>query len=169
MANAAMVRNGVGWTDEDEQLLRSLWGTAMSASQIGEHMGRNRNSIIGKAHRLHLPTVAGRGPGRPLTRKAKEPRKPRLRVVKEPKPPKPKPVIARRVVVEEPTSLDLTLTQLEAFQCRWATNDGGPFLFCGHPVEGHTPYCAHHLARTVIAEPAQRAKPSRWFGWRSAA
>ena len=169
MANAAMVRNGVGWTDEDEQLLRSLWGSELSASKIGERMGRNRCSIIGKAHRLKLPPILGRGPGRSATRQPKGPRKIRLRVVKEPKTPKPKPVIARRVVVEEPTSLDLTLAQMDAFQCRWATNDGGPFLFCGHPVEGHTPYCAHHLARSFIAEPAQCAKPSRWFGWRSAA
>jgi GcrA cell cycle regulator len=141
----------------------------MSASQIGEHMGRGRNSIIGKAHRLNLPPVLGRGPGRSATRQPPGPRKIRLRVVKEPKAAKPKPVIARKVVVEEPTSLDLTLTQLETFQCRWATNDGGPFLFCGHPVEGHTPYCAHHLFRSFIAGPAPRAKPSRWFGWRSAA
>jgi GcrA cell cycle regulator len=169
MANAAMVRSGVGWTDEDEQTLRSLWGSAMSASQIGELMGRNRNSIIGKAHRLKLPAITGRGPGRPLTRVAKGPRKIRLRPVKQAALPKPKPVIARKVVLDEPVSLDLTLTQLEAFQCRWATNDGGPFLFCGHPVEGHTPYCAHHLFRSFIAGPAPRAKPSRWFGWRSAA
>jgi hypothetical protein len=157
------------WSAADEQTLRSLWGTAMSASKIGELMGRGRNSIIGKARRLKLPPIIGRGPSRSATRNPKGPRKIRMRVVKEPKAPKPKPVIARRVVVEEPTSLDLTLTQLEAFQCRWATNDGGPFLFCGHPVEGHTPYCAHHLTRSVIAEPTQRAKPSRWFGWRSAA
>lgn len=41
------------WTDDDNRILKRLWGT-FPASAIGEHLGRKRNSIIGRAHRLGL-------------------------------------------------------------------------------------------------------------------
>ena len=43
------------WTDEKVQILRELWGSGKTASQIAEIIGGiSRNAVIGKAHRLNL-------------------------------------------------------------------------------------------------------------------
>lgn len=43
------------WTDERQEVLRSMWEAGSTASQIAEHLGGvSRNSVIGKAHRLGL-------------------------------------------------------------------------------------------------------------------
>ncbi|ANL84650.1 GcrA family cell cycle regulator [Rhizobium phaseoli] len=38
------------------------------------------------------------------------------------------------------------LTELQAGECRWVLNNGGPFLFCAEATGGAT-YCAHHAGR----------------------
>ena len=44
------------WTVEREAELRRLWGERpmLSAAEIGRRMGLNKNTVIGKANRLHL-------------------------------------------------------------------------------------------------------------------
>ena len=43
----------MSWTPETVELLKKLWGTGKTASQIAEIIGGiTRNSVIGKAHRL---------------------------------------------------------------------------------------------------------------------
>lgn len=42
------------WTVEREVTLRDMWARGVSASAMGRALGITRNSIIGKAHRLHL-------------------------------------------------------------------------------------------------------------------
>ncbi|MBV9841455.1 MAG: GcrA cell cycle regulator [Sphingomonadaceae bacterium] len=45
----------MAWTDERIELLKTLWGRGMTASQIAEELGGvSRNAVIGKAHRLGL-------------------------------------------------------------------------------------------------------------------
>ena len=44
------------WTPEEDELLRSMWADkTLSAEEIGRRMGRGKNSVIGRAHRLRLP------------------------------------------------------------------------------------------------------------------
>lgn len=134
------------WTPNDLAQLRKLWGGPLSASKIGGLLGKSRNAVIGKAHRINLPPVTSRGPAkwRPMAKRTKPRKKTgQIRVFT----PKPKPV--RREPVPEPNSLNLTLMQLEPGQCKWPVNDGGPFLFCGHVRQPGTPYCEHHFARSV--------------------
>ena len=47
-------RYHVDWTIEDIDALRKAWGEGQTASQISGRMGRTRNSVIGKIHRLGL-------------------------------------------------------------------------------------------------------------------
>jgi GcrA cell cycle regulator len=43
------------WTEEKTDLLRQLWGSGFSASEIAKRLGDvSRNAVIGKAHRLRL-------------------------------------------------------------------------------------------------------------------
>ena len=46
----------MSWTDEKIELLKTLWGQGMPASEIAEVLGENftRNAVIGKAHRIKL-------------------------------------------------------------------------------------------------------------------
>jgi GcrA cell cycle regulator len=45
------------WSNETIEALRSLWADGKSASQIAKALGGiSRNAVIGKAHRLKLPS-----------------------------------------------------------------------------------------------------------------
>ncbi|ESY75544.1 GcrA cell cycle regulator, partial [Mesorhizobium sp. LNHC221B00] len=79
------------WTQTEIDTLRRLTGEGFSASQIGIKMGRGRNSVIGKIHRLH-------GDGGKLTRPAgndrpKREKQPQRRPA--PRPPRPTMVFER--------------------------------------------------------------------------
>lgn len=45
----------MSWPTEDDAQLTVLWAKGVSAAEIGRIMGRTKNSIVGRAHRLKLP------------------------------------------------------------------------------------------------------------------
>jgi len=46
----------MSWTDERIDELTRLWQAGHSASDIGKRMGVSKNAVVGKAHRLKLPS-----------------------------------------------------------------------------------------------------------------
>jgi hypothetical protein len=44
------------WTPERDAQLTADWAAGFTTSQIGERMGIGKNSVIGRAHRLRLPS-----------------------------------------------------------------------------------------------------------------
>lgn len=49
-------QNGASWTEKEDATLRSLWTRGIAASIIAERLpGRNRDMVLGRAHRLGLP------------------------------------------------------------------------------------------------------------------
>lgn len=46
----------MSWTDERIAELTRLWQAGHSASEIGKRLGVSKNSVVGKAHRLKLPS-----------------------------------------------------------------------------------------------------------------
>ena len=52
-----------GWTPDEDERLRDLWKQGLPTALIGAQMGRGKNAIIGRAHRLNLS-----GRGSPITR-----------------------------------------------------------------------------------------------------
>jgi len=46
----------MSWTDERIEELTRLWQAGMSASEIGKQLGVSKNAVVGKAHRLKLPS-----------------------------------------------------------------------------------------------------------------
>lgn len=65
LANLRAPRYRAGWTEEREQLLKTLWLQGLTASQIAKRLGGvTRNAVIGKRIRLGLPdrAVYARGP-----------------------------------------------------------------------------------------------------------
>ena len=74
----------MSWTVEDEQQLRRLWADGLSASAIGAELGKPRNAVLGKVHRLHLsPRAPSGGP------KSRKSMGTELRPDREAKPTKP--------------------------------------------------------------------------------
>lgn len=51
-----MPSNGTPWTESQIDQLKADWAEGYSCSQIGERLGVTRNAVIGKAHRLKLPS-----------------------------------------------------------------------------------------------------------------
>lgn len=160
---------GMSWTDERTEKLKTLWNEGLSASQIAGRIGGvTRNGVIGKVHRLGL---SGRTTTSRLKRNRQRPRKPspqratflhgqavrRARIAelkqeayhppREPLPPPNPGDIATK-----------TFAEIEADDCRFIPADprSGGKMFCGHPVVPGTSWCAHHLQR-VSAAPVTRA------------
>jgi hypothetical protein len=47
-------RNQSFWTEHEDKILIRLWRQAMPTSIIGQRLIRNKNMVIGRAHRLKL-------------------------------------------------------------------------------------------------------------------
>ena len=44
----------MSWTDEDIERLKKLWSEGHSTAEIGRLIGKSKNAVVGKAHRLSL-------------------------------------------------------------------------------------------------------------------
>ncbi len=160
-----------GWTEERVELLKKLWADGRSSSEIANELGGGltRNAVIGKVHRLKLPTKhrvlpAGAKPNvrnpalaKPVTGKGGRKGAPgHKKVFHRPGVPKCPQVAAPRLN-DEP-GVDVThLLGLNAHPCRWPVGDatGEHQQFCGRePVEG-SPYCAGHAARAYYPREIQ--------------
>ena len=125
------------WTDDRVALLRQLWGSGKSASEIAQMIGDvSRNAVIGKAHRLGLS-------GRPSPIKRR---------------PEPEPVETR------PGSA--TILSLTERMCRWPIGDPREpgFRFCGKSAMHGQPYCAEHAALAYQAPTKRRSDDHRAVG-----
>ncbi len=132
----------MSWTDERVALLRQLWGSGKSASEIAEILGGvSRNAVIGKAHRLELS-----GRPSPIKRKEEvataEPAAAAGNVVAAPK------AAAADRPVSEGRSTGATILSLTDRMCKWPIGDpkDKDFHFCGRATHAHFPYCAEHAA-----------------------
>ena len=173
-------RPGSFWTPERDEVLRRLWlGDAHSARQIAAVLGApaTRNSVIGRAQRLSLPSKAGAARG-----KAKgaslgiHPRETAIRInnarngmrLDFSNKGKGKPFVLRDKVdpmklSADPTPLPqpapddkarISFNKLENHHCRWPVGDTSDVgldtpIFCGlSRVPGSgSSYCPGHTAR----------------------
>lgn len=132
----------MSWTEERVEILRRLWGTGKSASEIAEIIGDvTRNAVIGKAHRLGLsgqPSPIRKKPERPVAA-------PRL-----------------RAPVEERAEGSATIHSLTERMCRWPIGDPkhDGFRFCGKSAAEDGPYCAEH-ASLAYQPPTKRRDEDR--------
>lgn len=137
------------WTDERIAELMKLWQQGLSAAEIGRELGVSKNAVVGKAHRLKLPSRPSpikRQPGGPRRRSTPRPKAARRKAAKPKSGPRlrsrPAPVAPRPVMRLDP----------KGSKCLWPIGDPGDpdFHFCGEiSVEGK-PYCPDHCARAYI-------------------
>ena len=140
----------VPWTKEEEAIVIEMWNKGCPTQEIANSVGRNRNSIIGKAARLGLPKHAF------TVRKELAMRTPRAPKKVWITPPKPPPTIPEPIPVIQPSlaippSLDVPFMTINNNQCKAVTGrDTDEYrlvLFCGHPVLEGASYCPQHSAR----------------------
>ncbi|TGQ69536.1 hypothetical protein EN829_014935 [Mesorhizobium sp. M00.F.Ca.ET.186.01.1.1] len=154
------------WPHEDLQLLRKLVGEGLSASQIGQRLGRSRNAVIGKIMRNKasvgkLARSSGEMNGRKVTAKQKPAPK---RAYRKALPPKPLPVFERPQPYVPAKNLPATLpiTFLDAMTRRRCLHfvgdplglDGPEMPVCGAERSEHAegrPWCRRHLGTVYRA------------------
>lgn len=138
------------WSERDDLFLRDNWGK-ISASKIGEYLdGRSKCSVVGRAHRLHLPKLiaspTARLPGRGGEFVAQDraasvlPALASLRAIAE----EPFKREAIMPVVRRPSSppADKPAIRKDS-ECCWPIGEPGTrdFRFCCEPAERGQPYC----------------------------
>lgn len=148
------------WTDERTNFLKARWAAGDTCSQIARELGgMTRNAIIGKVHRLKLPT---------RIKAERKPEAPRIhRTNPKPKPAAHHPWQPTRVPAPEPDPLVIniaaeafdsaiprrqrkTIFQLENKHCRYPVGEPGTsgFFYCGGPADNAAGqvYCSRHMA-----------------------
>jgi GcrA cell cycle regulator len=136
--------------------IEALWAEGLSASQIGLRIGITKNAVIGRVHRMGLPSrpsplgaqgaAALRLAGRPLVVRhvpvvdgATLP--PLASAVAVRKTPKPEP--APPVAPPKPR-------RDEARGCQWIEGSGSPWQRCGAPVWRYSSWCEEHYRRVYV-------------------
>ncbi|TJW50894.1 MAG: hypothetical protein E5X65_25680 [Mesorhizobium sp.] len=158
------------WNAEQIEILRKLVAEGLSGSQIGARMGRNRNSIIGKIHRLKDVKLTKAGGNTGGTRKQKLSGNGRLPARQAPRlvfSATPKPAFERPQPYVPATNLPTTLpiSFLDAVDARRCLHymgdpygaDGPDAPVCGaerSAISGDIPYCRRHMAGAYRAVPA---------------
>ncbi len=127
------------WTEERIADLMRMWTAGHTVSCIGNALGVSKNTVIGKAHRLKLPS-------RPSP----------IRLSTSPR--KPKPPMAKQVIKIKPKPiLRAAQPRNGAPACLWPIGDPGEahFHFCGAETVPGKPYCPCLSSRPHI-RPARR-------------
>lgn len=160
----------MAWTDDRVEMLKSLWGDGLSASQIAGELGDvTRNGVIGKLHRLGL--TGNKKPGGSSS--PRRSRKSRAKVGGG---------ASKSLPVEELPEIDVidleipetqrrhSVLELDAHTCSWPVGDplDPEFFFCGAAAIEGLPYCAAHQrrARVPIKRPVKPYRSYHHGGYR---
>lgn len=123
-----MTHGNQTWSEEQDAQLQALERLGLSASLIGERLGKSKGAVVGRSYRLRGYSTKGLKAA-PRTNKTTV-RKQYL--VVRPRRLPPPADSGRRMI---------GFLDLNQETCRWPHGERAPFLFCGAPG---TPYCAAH-------------------------
>jgi GcrA cell cycle regulator len=135
------------WTRERDEALIVMWTEqGFSAAEIGRRLGVSKNAVIGRSHRLRLPSRPS-----PIIRRDDVPAPVRERLPQARAPePAARPAPAAVVAMPPPEPQE----RLHG-SCRWPI--GHPrtaeFAFCDEPCSAGKPYCEAHCRRAYIRRP----------------
>jgi GcrA cell cycle regulator len=137
------------WTEAEIERLRALvLARELDAQGISEVMGRSRNSIVGRIHRMKLPSP-------PYSSTQPRARGKAGQFLSDPPPPVVAPPSAAEVEVSawapptmpaQPRSEPLPPVR----RCQWIEGAGRPWEVCGAPVAPGRSWCKEHLSRVFI-------------------
>ncbi len=149
------------WTDDIIMRLRELWSEGLSTAEIGRRLGMSKNAVVGKAHRLDLPSRPS-----PIRRGTGEPRPRRPTVRRTPGPTLPPLESVRRSDAVVPHVGRAPAAQPSAprlapvppprygrvITCCWPIGEPGTrsFRFCDTASVPGKPYCEAHAAVAYV-------------------
>ncbi len=139
------------WTDSEINELKNLWTKGLSGSQIAAVLGKSRNSIIGKAHRLKLEYRGNRPPPGQVPKPKQHKKRIRTKrpvtsmLTKYTKSTPPVFYPASQPVAPRPP---ISIMELDDSRCREIVGRGndGLAVYCGDMTFSGKPYCAAHCA-----------------------
>ena len=145
------------WTDEKTKQAMKLWLDGFSSSEIGRVMGKSRNAIIGRMHRIGHKR---NGPSVPVAKVdapvVKEPAQQNVEVVKKSRPKTPRAVAKAPVSVEG--SAPRPWTTRKWGECAYPVDiRNGDTYSCCQPVVFNKSYCKKH-AEIMYAPLKQRRR-----------
>ncbi|HEX3347555.1 MAG TPA: GcrA family cell cycle regulator [Acetobacteraceae bacterium] len=156
------------WNDELIAKLQILWGEGHSTSEIGRRIGMSKNAVVGKAHRLNLPSrpspirregMPGVTPRPPAPKRCTGPTLPPLSAVVEVPLPTTLPIRMDEPRGATPSPVSAA-TEIKGVQprigrsmaCCWPIGEPGTksFRFCDGDAVTGKPYCAEHAAIAYV-------------------
>ncbi len=151
------------WTDWQIDILKTEWPKGkLSSTDIGILVGKSRNSVIGKAHRLKLGNRTPSGDRRSGLERKERPPRVRVKTIRAPK---IEMVIIKKATpprfypeaVPLTTKPPITIGELKAKTCRAPVGHGadGIVVYCGDFTFADKPYCEGHCAM-YYAPPRER-------------
>lgn len=176
----------MGWTEQQIQTLKKMWGNGHSASDIAKYLGGGitRNAVIGKAHRLKLSAGAAAARTMPeppskvngvvmasikkISKKGGAPAPRSMMRALQPALSASDAGAARVTTLREPLprpidvikrTEGIPVTKAGERHCRWPIGDprSPEFRFCGcETIEG-LPYCTDH-ARIAYQTVSRKAR-----------
>ncbi|MCC3246701.1 GcrA family cell cycle regulator [Methylocystis sp. WRRC1] len=147
------------WTEKEIEIVRDMWGTAASAAEIGKLLGRTKNSVIGRAHRMGLANAA-KPQHAPIT---KPPRPAKARKPKERELSVPEIIPPPIDHIEIPEGV--SFADLRANGCRWVIGNPEDLTCCGAPAShAGSAWCSHHRALVYVRpRKRDRSKLSKYY------
>lgn len=172
----------MNWSSEHDATLRRLWANGLSASTIASEMRLvSRSAVIGRIHRLKLPSPISKRANSANNRKPRAPSAPRPHLAPPPaarlrnghdpsqrRNPSHNIVAAisiagterglpEKLKGEAPDGTGIKLIDLDASTCHWPKGDPADpaFEFCGGYALKGLPYCQHHSRIAYL--PSSRA------------
>jgi GcrA cell cycle regulator len=138
------------WTEEVIAKLRVLWSEGLSTAEIGRRLNISKNAVVGKAHRLNLPSrpspirrggTDGRASRRNQPRRAQGPTLPPLVSASAPVLPPARPIVSAAPKIT-----------VRAAPCCWPIGEPGTpsFRFCSDAAATGKPYCEAHAAVAYV-------------------
>ena len=158
--------SGIDWTDQTVSILRALWDEGHSTAEIGRRMHTTKNAIVGKAHRLRLPSRQSPIRERLLTRAAPAPRRgPQASTLTTSPPTRAAAPLSQQTALppSQPMAVpSKTRASSPPFAltlrgcCQWPLGEPGSpdFHLCEAPAVASRPYCEEHCRRAY-------ARPTR--------
>lgn len=151
----------MNWTESAVAELRQMVAAKMTAAKIGAHFGITRNAVIGKAHRLKLRLMGGRGFVRSSgkTKQKKRRNRQSSSTAKTLAPIFVAELVEVALDIADYHTVGRPLMALSTNQCHYAVNDaqrGGEHLFCAAPATRS--WCDSH--RRIVYRPPP-VPPSR--------
>ena len=151
------------WTPARIALLRALWAEGLSTAAIGQHLQVSKNAVIGKVHRLHLPSrpspvrahQAGGAGTRTVPPVAPPPPIVLATLPKQTSNPEPVPTpLGVEAGVIRPVSMPRPRPQRP---CAWPLGHPGTsgFRYCGEDAVPTKPYCEQHCCRAYVRSTGQ--------------